>query len=85
MTWGYAVLGACAVSFVAGLAGMRSGRSMGAWSAVLAVAGAGIASGGLLVQDASDAASWIVAPVSGAVISVVHGRVLFAAGGPFRT
>ena len=72
-------------AFVAGLVGLRSGRSTGAWSAVLAFAGAGIASAGLVVQDASDVASWIVAPVAGAAISVVHGRVLFARGGPFRT
>lgn len=72
-------------AFVASLAGLRSGRSTGVWSAVLAFAGAGIAAAGLVVQDASDVASWIVGPAAGAVISVVHGRVLFAPGGPFRT
>jgi hypothetical protein len=85
VTWAYVVLGASGVAFVAGLVGLRSGRSTRAWSVVLAAAGAGIASGGLLLQEAVDAASWIVAPAGGAAISVVHGRILFAAGGPFRT
>jgi hypothetical protein len=52
---------------------------------VLALAGVGLAAGGLLVQDGSDVASWIVALPVGAILSVVHGKALFATGGPFRT
>lgn len=85
MTWGIALLVVAGAAFVAGLGGLRSGRSVGMWSAVLALAGAGIATGGLLVQDARDIASWVVAPPAGAAISLVHGRILFAPGGPFRT
>jgi hypothetical protein len=52
---------------------------------VLAVAGAVVAIGTLLVQRDPDTASWLIAPMAGAVLSVVHGRTLFAQGGPFRT
>lgn len=80
---GAIVLGTLA--FLAGMAGSRSGRHRAAWSATLAIAGAVIATGSLLVQHDADAASWLLAPVAGAILSVVHGRVLFAPGGPFRT
>jgi len=71
--------------FLVGLFGVRSGRSIGAWFALLGVSGAGIATGCLLVQDRVDTGSWIIAPVAGAILAVVHARVLFAPGGPFRT
>jgi hypothetical protein len=73
------------LAFLAGLAGLRSRRHVAAWSAALAVAGAVIAAGSLLVQGEADTASWLIAPVAGAILSVVHGRTLFAPGGPFRT
>ena len=85
MALGFAVIAVGTLAFVAGLAGLRSGRHVGAWSATLAVAGAVIAAGGLRVQHDVDAASWLLAPVVGALLSVVHGRVLFASGGPLRT
>jgi hypothetical protein len=72
-------------TFLVGLNGLREGHSVVVWSAVLAVAGAVIAAGGLVVQHDPDTASWIIAPVAGAVLSVVHGRTVFAPGGPFRT
>ncbi len=71
--------------FLVGLSGVRSGRVLGAWFTLLAASGAGIAIGCLLVQDQVDTASWIIAPVAGAILAVVHARVLFAPGGPFRT
>lgn len=72
-------------SFLAGLLGVRSGRSVAAWSVALALSGAGIATGCLLVQDVVETASWVIAPIVGAILAVVHARVLFAPGGPFRT
>ena len=85
MDGGPATIAVTMALFVVGLIGIRSGRAPGAWFAVLAVSGAGIAIGCLLVQDHVDAASWIIAPAAGAILAVVHARVLFAPGGPFRT
>lgn len=50
-----------------------------------AVAGAGLGVGGLLVLTYVGTASWFVTPPFLALCAVVHRRVLFAAGGPFRT
>ncbi len=85
MDGGLATIVVSVLAFLAGLVGMRSGRSIGLWSGVLALSGAGIAAGCLLVQDQPDTASWIIAPVAGAILAVVHARVVFAPGGPFRT
>ena len=85
MVVGVAAITLGTLAFLAGLAGLRAGRYVVAWSATLAVAGAVIAAGSLLVQDEADTASWLIAPVAGAILSVVHGRTLFAPGGPFRT
>jgi len=85
MEGGPATIALTTAIFLAGLFGVRSGRALGTWSAVLAASGAGIAIGCLLVQDQVDTASWIIAPVAGAILAVVHARVLFAPGGPFRT
>jgi hypothetical protein len=85
MTLGIVIIAVGTAAFLVGLAGLRAGRAAAGWSAVLAVAGAVIATGSLLVQHDPDTASWIIAPVAGAVLSVVHGRTIFAPGGPFRT
>ena len=85
MALGIAAIALGLAVFLAGLAGLRSGRRTAAWSATLATAGAIIAAGSLLVQHDREAASWLIAPVAGAILSVVHGRALFAPGGPFRT
>jgi hypothetical protein len=68
-----------------GLQGVRSGRSIGRWSVALAVAGAGIAAGALLVQDRPGVSSWLIAVPLGAAMCVVHARALFSPGGPLRT
>ena len=52
---------------------------------LMAVAGALIAVGGLMMLDDVDTASWIAGPVMLAVIAPVNVRALFARGGPFRT
>lgn len=52
---------------------------------LLAVEGAGLASGGLLLIDDVGTASWVVAPLVMAMMAPLHVRVLFAGEGPFRT
>ena len=56
-----------------------------ATDALMALAGAGIGVGGLLLLDDVGTASWIAAPVVLAVVAPLHVRALFARGGPFRT
>jgi hypothetical protein len=85
VAWGAITIVVAGGAFVAGLVGLRTGRSPTPWSAVLALAGAGLAAGALLVQDDPGAASWFIALPVGAALSVAHGRALFPAGGPFRT
>ena len=85
MALGIGAIALGTLAFLAGLAGLRSGGHVGAWSATLAMAGAVVAVGCLLVQHDPDAASWLIAPAIGALLSAVHGRTLFAPGGPFRT
>ena len=53
--------------------------------ALMALAGAMIAVGGLLMLDGVNTASWIAGPVMLAVIAPLNVRALFARGGPFRT
>jgi len=51
----------------------------------LALGGAGVGVGGLLLLSDVEAASWVVAPVLLAIAAVAHVRFLFAGEGPFRT
>jgi hypothetical protein len=81
----FVISGSLFLAGLAGLAGLLRRRSVATWSVVLAVAGAGLAAAGLLVQDQPGAASWFVGLPVGACLSLVHGRALFATGGPFRT
>lgn len=53
--------------------------------ALMALAGAGIGVGGLLMLDNVETASWIAAPAVLALIAPLHLRALFAREGPFRT
>lgn len=56
------------------------------WIDVLvAIGGAGVAIGGLLFFDDVGVASWVLAPVFLAAGAIAQWRVLFTAGGPFRT
>jgi hypothetical protein len=52
---------------------------------MLALGGAGIGVGGLLLLSDVEPASWVVAPVLLAVAAVANVRLLFAGQGPFRT
>ena len=51
----------------------------------MALAGAGIGAGGLLMFDDVSLGSWIAAPALVALIALLHVRALFAGEGPFRT
>jgi hypothetical protein len=64
---------------------LRNRWSGGVFNAVLAIGGAGIGVGALLLQSDVGAASWILTPIVLAILAVAHVRALFAAGGPFRT
>jgi hypothetical protein len=86
VTWaGVGLIAVSGAVMLLGLVALRSGRAVTPWSVVLAAAGAGVAAGGLLVQDQPGVASWVVALPLGALFSVVHARALFAPGGPLRT
>lgn len=52
---------------------------------LLALGGAGLGVGGLLLVHDVGVASWVVAPVLLAAITVLHVRLLFAGSGPLRT
>jgi hypothetical protein len=64
---------------------LRTSLPRPATDALMALAGAGIGAGGLLLLDDVNAASWIAAPAVLAVVAPLHVRALFAGGGPFRT
>jgi hypothetical protein len=52
---------------------------------LMALWGATIAVGGLLMLEDVNTASWIAGPAMLAVIAPLNVRALFARGGPFRT
>lgn len=52
---------------------------------LLAVSGAVLGVGGLLVQSEVGLAAWLLTPIAVATIAVLHVRVLFAGSGPLRT
>ena len=64
---------------------LRTTLPPAATDALMALAGALIAVGGLLMLDDVNTASWIAGPVMLAVIAPLNVRALFARGGPFRT
>jgi hypothetical protein len=53
--------------------------------AIVAIAGASLALGGLLLLEDPSVASWLLTPVVVAVLAVTHVRLLFAGEGPLRT
>jgi hypothetical protein len=53
--------------------------------ATMALAGAAIGLGGLLLRHDVALSSWIVGPLVLAVIALLHVRALFGGEGPFRT
>lgn len=85
MEFAVVVIAVSVAGGVAGCVGIRSRRTVAAWTALAAAAGAGVAAGGLLAQEDPELVAWLVALPAGAVLSAVHARALFAPGGPFRT
>lgn len=82
---GIVLMAAGALAFVISIVGVRSRRSLAAWTAALALSSATLVTGALLLQDDPDLASWLIGPPLGAVLGVANIRSLFASGGPFRT
>lgn len=78
------------VLIASGFAVVTAGR-LRAWlprpaiDGMMALAGAGIGVGGLLILDDVGTASWIAAPAVLALIAPLHVRALFGREGPFRT
>jgi hypothetical protein len=78
------LLSASALALVTG-GRLRARLPRPAVDALMALAGAGIGAGGLLMVDEVGMASWIVAPAVLALVAPLHVRALFAREGPFRT
>jgi hypothetical protein len=84
-TWGIVLIVASSMVIASSPFLVRNRWSDGVFNAVLAVGGAGIGVGALLVQSDVGMASWVLTPIVLAIFAVAHVRALFAAGGPFRT
>jgi hypothetical protein len=78
------LLSASALALVTG-GRLRARLPSPAVDALMALAGAGIGAGGLMMVDDVGTASWIVAPAVLALVAPLHVRALFAREGPFRT
>ncbi len=82
---GIAIIAAGSVLIVVTAGRLRSRLPRPAIDGLLALAGAGIGVGGLLMLDDVGTASWVVAPAVLALVAPMHVRALFAREGPFRT
>jgi hypothetical protein len=81
----WAILAASALLLLAAAFPLRTRLPDRAVDVLLALAGAGVGVGGLLLLADVGIASWIFAPVFLAVAAIAHVRALFAGAGPFRT
>jgi len=82
---GSATLLACGVAILVTASFLRTRLPPRVVDGLLAVEGAGLAVGGLLLVDDVGTASWIVGPAALALVTPLHVRALFAGEGPFRT
>jgi hypothetical protein len=64
---------------------VRPGSSQRAVDVLLGLGAAGVAIGGLLLQQDVGLFSWLITPVLLAALAIAHVRVLFAGTGPMRT
>jgi hypothetical protein len=64
---------------------LRSQVSSAAFTLGLAVSGATLGAGALLLVDQVPRTAWILTPAIMAILSAVHTRSLIAGDGPFRT
>lgn len=77
-----------AASILLGLAAAFPLRErMSSWlvDTLLAISGAGMAVGGLLLLEDVSGVAWLVTPPVLAALTVIHVRALFAGSGPLRT
>lgn len=84
------VLGVCVMVASLGLMAvdvwvLRSRVSLTTFTLGLAITGATLGAGALLMMDDVPTSSWILAPAVMAVLSALHTRALLARTGPFRT
>jgi hypothetical protein len=82
---GITVIVTCSIVALATTFALRTRLAPLAVDALLALSGAGVAAGGLLLLEDVGAASWVLAPLALALLTPVHVRALFAGEGPFRT
>jgi hypothetical protein len=64
---------------------VRPSRSTGEVVVTLGVAGAGLGVGALMLQQDVGAASWVVAPLVMAGLTIAHTMAMIAGDGPLRT
>ena len=84
------VLGICVMAVALGVTALdvwvlRSRVSMRVFTLVLALMGAVLGAGALLMIEDVPASSWVLAPVVMAGLATLHTRALLAVPGPFRT
>ena len=82
---GSAILVTSAVAILVTASFLRARVPPGLVDALLALEGAGLAVGGLLLVDEVGTGSWIAGPAALALLTPLHVRALFAGEGPFRT
>jgi hypothetical protein len=82
---GLAVLATCAFAILLTTFVLRTRLPTRVVDVLLAVEGAGLAAGGLMLLDDVGTGSWVLAPVALAILVPLHVRALFAGEGPFRT
>lgn len=84
------VLGICVMAAALGVTALdvwalRSRVSMGLFTLVLALMGAVLGAGALLMIEDVPVSSWVLAPAVMAGLATLHTRALLAGSGPFRT
>ena len=84
------VLGICVMVVALGVTALdvwvlRPRISMGVFTLVLALMGAVLGAGALLMIEDVPVSSWILAPAVMAGLATLHTRALLAGSGPFRT
>jgi hypothetical protein len=82
---GWVTIAVSAALFLGAAFPLRGRVGPRATDVLVAIGGAGVGIGGLLLLEDVGIASWVVAPLVLAVGGVVHVRVFFAGEGPLRT
>jgi len=82
---GIAILAACGTAILLTAGPLRTRVRRPVVDLLVAIEGAGLAVGGLLLLEDVGTASWVVGPLALAIMAPLHVRALFAGEGPFRT